>query len=75
LESYVVAARDSTEPVSRFLAWREAASFGRESFVEQLRESLSQMDADQVRELESHGLPGRELRATVEMLRKSDTNG
>jgi hypothetical protein len=72
LESYVVAGRDSTEPVSRFLAWRQAASLGNESFVEQLKESLSQMDTDQVRRLESHVLEGREFRATVEMLRKSD---
>jgi hypothetical protein len=72
LESYVVAARDSTEPVSRFLAWREAASLGNESFVEQLKESLSQLDADQVRRLESRDHQGREFRATVEMLRKLD---
>jgi hypothetical protein len=73
LESYVVAARTSTGPVSRFLAWREAADFDHESFVEQLKETLSQIDAGQVRELESRGLPGRELRATVEMLRKSES--
>jgi hypothetical protein len=73
LESYVAAAKDGTEPVSRFVAWREAASFGLDSFDKQLRESLSQMNADQVRDLESHGLPGRELRATVEMLKNSDT--
>jgi hypothetical protein len=73
LESYVVAARTSTGPVSRFLAWREAADFDYESFVEHLKETLSQIDAVQVRELESRGLPGRELRATVEMLRKSES--
>ena len=73
LESYVAAARGATAPLGRFLAWRQAASFGPESFVNEIKESLSQLEADQVRELESRDLQGRELRATTEMLRRSDS--
>ena len=73
LESYVAAARDATGPLDKFLAWRQAASFGNEGFVEELKETLSQLDADQVRGLESRDLQGRELRATIEMLRRSDS--
>jgi hypothetical protein len=73
LESYVAAAKDATGPLGRFLAWRQAASFGDGGFVEELKESLSQLDADQVRELESRDLQGRELRATIEMLRRTDS--
>ena len=73
LESYVAAAKDATGPLGRFLAWRQAASFGHGGFVEELKESLSQLDADQVRELESRDLQGRELRATIEMLRRTDS--
>jgi len=73
LESYVAAARDATAPLGRFLAWRQAGSFGPESFVNEIKESLSQLEADQVRELESRDLQGRELRATIEMLRRSDS--
>jgi hypothetical protein len=73
LESYVAAANDATGPLGRFLAWRQAASFGHGGFVEELKESLSQLDADQVRELESRDLQGRELRATIEMLRRTDS--
>jgi hypothetical protein len=71
LESYVDAAKYATEPIGRFLAWRQAASFGHERFVEELKESLSHLDADQVRELEGRDLQGRELRATIEMLRRT----
>ncbi len=53
LERYVAAARGATAPLDRFLAWRRAASFGPESFVNEIKESLSQLEADQVRELES----------------------
>lgn len=74
LESYVAAAKDATGPLGRFLAWRQAASFGHGDFVEELKESLSQLDADQVRELESRDLQGRELRATIEMLRTTDSH-
>jgi hypothetical protein len=42
-------------------------------FVEELKESLSQLDADQVRELEGRDLQGRELRATIEILRRMDS--
>jgi len=73
LESYVAVAKDATGPLGRFLAWRQAASFGHGGFVEELKESLSQLDADQVRELESRDLQGRELRATIEMLRRTDS--
>jgi hypothetical protein len=73
LESYVAAARGATAPLGRFLAWRQAASFGPESFVNEIKESLSQLPADQVRELESRDFQGRELRATIEMLRRSDS--
>ena len=73
LESYVAAAKDATGPLGRFLAWRQAASFGHGGFVEELKGSLSQLDADQVRELESRDLQGRELRATIEMLRRTDS--
>ena len=73
LGSYVAAARGATAPLGRFLAWRQAASFGPESFVNEIKESLSQLEADQVRELESRDLQGRELRATIEMLRRSDS--
>jgi hypothetical protein len=72
LESYVAAAKDATGPLGKLLAWRQAASFGHGGFVEELKESLSQLDADQVRELESRDLQGRELRATIEMLRRTD---
>jgi hypothetical protein len=74
LESYVAAAKDATGPLGRFLAWRQAASFGHGGFVEELKESLSQLDTDQVRELESRDLQGRELRATIEMLRRTDSH-
>jgi hypothetical protein len=73
LESYVARANEATEPLGRFLAWRQAASFGPESFVDEIKESLSQLQADQVRELESRDFQGRELRATIEMLRRSDS--
>lgn len=73
LESYVAAARDTTGPFGRFLAWRQAATFGHGGFVEELKESLSQLDTDQVRELESRDFQGRELRATIEMLRRSNS--
>ena len=73
LESYVAAANDATEPFGRFLAWRQAASFGHGSLNEELKGSLSQLDADQVRQLESRDLQGRELRATIEMLRRTDS--
>jgi hypothetical protein len=73
LESYVAAARDAAGPVSRFLAWKNAASFGDGSFTEELKASLSEMNADQIRELEGRDLQGRELRATIEMLRRSDS--
>ena len=73
LENYVAAARGATAPLDRFLAWRQAASFSPESFVNEIKESLSQLEADQVRELESRDLQGRELRATIEMLRRSDS--
>jgi len=73
LESYVAAARGATTPLGRFLAWRQAAMFDPERFVNEIKESLSQLEADQVRELESRDLQGRELRATIEMLRRSDS--
>ena len=73
LESYVAAAKDASGPLGRFLAWRQAASFGDGGFVEELKESLSHLDADQVRELESRDLRGRELRSTIEMLRRADS--
>jgi hypothetical protein len=72
LESYVAAANDATGPLDRFLAWRQAASFGRESFVDELKESLSQLEVERVRDLESRDLQGRELRATIESLRRTD---
>ncbi len=72
LESYVASARGATAPLDKFLAWRQAASFGPESFVNEIKGSLSQLEDDQVRELESHGFQGRELRATIEMLRRSN---
>ncbi|MGB0124579.1 MAG: hypothetical protein WBP63_14155 [Silvibacterium sp.] len=71
LESYVAAANDATGPLDRFLAWRQVASFGHGGFVEDLKESLAQLDAEQVRELESRDLQGRELRATIERLRRA----
>jgi len=73
LKSYVTAARGATAPLDRFLAWRQAASFGPESFVKEIKESLSQLEADQVRELESRDFQGRELRAAIEMLKRSDS--
>jgi hypothetical protein len=73
LEIYVAAANDATGPLARFLAWREAASFGHESFVDELKVSLSQLEANQVRDLESRDLQGRELRATIEMMRRTDS--
>ena len=73
LESHVAAANDATGSLARFLAWREAASFGHESFVDELKESLSQLQVDQVRDLESRDLQGRELRATMEMMRRRDS--
>ena len=73
LESYVAAANDATGPLDRFLAWRQVASFGHGGFVEELKESLAQLDAEQVRELESRDLQGRELRATIERLRRADS--
>jgi hypothetical protein len=72
LEIYVAAANDATGPLGRFLAWRQAASFGHEGFVDELKESLSQLEADQVRDLENRDLQGRELRATIESLRRTD---
>jgi hypothetical protein len=41
LDSYFAAARDPTGPLGRFLAWRQAASFGHGSFVEELKGNLS----------------------------------
>ena len=73
LEIYVAAARDATVPLGRFLAWRQAASFGSGSFVNEIKESLSQLQVDQVRELESRDFKGQELRATIEILRRSDS--
>jgi hypothetical protein len=73
LESYVAAGSDATGPLGRFLAWRQAASFGHEGLVDELKESLSQLEPDQVRDLESRDLQGRELRATIEMLRRTDS--
>lgn len=73
LEIYVAAANDATGPLGRFLAWRQAASFRHEGFVDELKESLSQLEADQVRDLESRDLQGRELRATIESLRRTDS--
>ena len=73
LESYVAAAKYANEPIGRFLAWRQAASFAHERFLEELKESLSQLDADQVRKLGSRDLQGPELRATMEMLRRTDS--
>ncbi len=73
LESYVAAANNADGPLGRFLAWRQAASFGHESFIDELKESLFQLEADQVRDLESRDLQGRELRATIESLRRADS--
>ncbi len=72
LESYVAAARAAAGPLDRFLAWRQAASFVHGGFVEELKGSLSQLDANHVRELESRDFQGRELRATIEMLRRTE---
>ncbi len=73
LESYVAAAKCATDPIGRFLAWRQAASFGHEGFAEELKESLPQLSAVQVRELEGRDLQRRELRTTIEMLRRTDS--
>jgi hypothetical protein len=64
---YTALATESTDPLDRFIAWREAAQLGDVGAIEQLKEPLSHINVDQIRNLES-----RDLQSTVEMLRKTD---
>ena len=62
-----IASGVSTDPLDRFIAWKEAALLGDARAIEQLKEPLSQINVEQIRKLES-----RDLQSTMEMLRKTD---
>jgi hypothetical protein len=65
--TYAALATESTDPLDRFIAWKEAALLGDARAIEQLKEPLSHINVEQIRKLES-----RDLQSTVEMLRKTD---
>jgi len=64
---YAALATESTDPLDRFIAWREAALLGDASAIEELKEPLSHISVEQIRKVES-----RDLQSTMEMLRKTD---
>lgn len=64
---YAALAGESADANGRFIAWREAALLGNTSAMEGLKAALSQMNSEEIGNLES-----RDLQATVELVRKAD---
>ena len=61
---YAALGASSPDPAGRFKAWRRAYSLGRDNAIEPLKQALSDMDAAQVR-----GVDSRRLHSTVDMLK------
>ena len=66
---YVRLGENSSNAESRFHDWRKASTLGAEGTLEPLKQALSEMDAAQLRGIES-----RRLRSTIQMLKSVDSD-
>ena len=65
---YAAVGANTSDPAGRFTAWRRAYSLGHANATDPLKQALSDMDAAQIR-----GVDSRRLHSTVDMLKTVDS--
>jgi hypothetical protein len=65
---YVALGESASDPGSRFTAWRRADALGSAGAIDNLKQALSEMDAAQIR-----GIDSRRLHSTVQRLKSVDS--